>query len=96
MEKEEGWRGQIQTKKSPCLVDEMAREHLESQMRAAVEEWIKENPDEMKVAVNRAIEEGAWALMQAAMDRRFEAVAGTMVSVMQTHGLLPKGPNQGY
>lgn len=76
----------------PSLVERLVEKHLSDEMRAAVSKWIAENPEQMRAAVDGAIERGVGNALMRALDDRFFGIFDAGVENMQSRGMMPRTP----
>lgn len=55
----------------PPLVDALVERFLEAKMQAAVEQWLKDNPDKIDAMLQSAIQKGAGAAFMHYIDSKF-------------------------
>lgn len=85
-------RGWAPTTRKPPLVEELVSNHLEKQVREAVQNWIAENPERLQEAVDNAMRRGIANAVMRTMDERFAGIFNSGVSIMQSQGILPSNP----
>ena len=74
----------------PSVVDEIVAKLLGEKMTAAVEQYLKDNPEKLDAAVKDAIAKGAGACFMSYLDSKFQSVFTAGVSTLQMQGLLPR------
>ena len=79
------------TREDPSVVDEAIQIYLKAGMREAVDEWLKENPEAIRAAMDRAIEKGVVGCLQNVIDDRFASIFNVGAQNLQHAGLLPSG-----
>ena len=82
-----------QTVSKPALVDELVEKLLGEKMRQAIDRWLRENPEALQAAVDRAIALGVGQALLNTLDIRFGGIIEMAVQNMKGMGMLPRGPN---
>lgn len=73
----------------PPLMQEVAEKLLKARMEAAVDVWLKENPERVEAIVKQVIQAGMSEAFMATLDNRFKQVFEfNLVPAMQQRGLL--------
>jgi len=84
-----GWHGR---KTIPPLIQEIVDAVLKEQMRRAIDQWMKDNKETIKQAVEAAIKRGIAGVLADVLDERFTSLFNSVIYNMQNQGMLPKGP----
>jgi hypothetical protein len=85
--KTDHWHGESEC---PSLVQEVIEKHLHSEVENAVNGWIIDHPDDMKMFVQNAIGAGMGKCFMEYLNHHFAGMAKMVVEQMHQNGMLPK------
>jgi hypothetical protein len=80
------------TTRKAALVDDLVEKLLAAKMAVAVDTWLRDNPDKLKEALDRAITNGVGQAVMRAMDMRFEGIFSSGVAMLESQGYLRQSP----
>ena len=79
------------TEMRPPFIQEQVLKLLSEKMNAAIQQWVKDNPDKIETALRNTLQDGVVEAMTQSLDRRFASVLPLALQNMRNNGLLPSG-----
>ena len=75
----------------PPFIQEQVMKLLSEKMSTAIQQWVKDNPEQIETALKHTLQDGVVAAMTQSLDRRFASVLPMALQNMRNQGLLPSG-----
>ncbi len=76
------------TSTRPSLVEEAINQHFSSEVRAAVDVWIKANPEKLQQALDNSIKLGMAGCIDYALEQKFGFMFSAAAQQLKNNGLL--------
>ncbi len=70
------------------LVQELIDKHLKQQVIIQVERWLKDNPEKLEQALQKAITQGVGLSVLSTLDQRFESLFASAMMNLKSQGLF--------